>query len=587
MHVHVSVIIILILCARMCLPKQAASLKLMSTVKRCSVPYGPERKPWRETLSKMAVTMSGDLLVSPPSTDPLQLISYPEVAGITCAFYQLPSCGLPPGLRQRALRETSAKAREVTSCMIGFQANEKFDCSIMSQLNGVHLDNEGDPFMQCKVSTVGNTKWLERNVLDYYASLWHAKWPHNPSDPDSYWGYIAGLGSTEGNIFAVQSARDYLSGMFLVSSVKGDEDPRPVQSFVQGTCKGCNSNALKPVGFFSAESHYGIAKSFQVSDTPTFHDIGIQFYPNENPLGGKWPRDVPCEEGDAGPGCIDLDVLATLVDFFTGKGHPIIVVFNYGSTFKGAFDDIQRAEEVILPILKKNDMYERRIYNPANPGAYVIRKGFWFHVDGALSCSYMPFVEMGHNQGIVQEAPGPLFDFRLECVSSIVTSTGKWIGAPWPGGIYLTKTGLQVSLSAKSTLNHCNLSKLTFSCSRNAHIPVYLWSSISATSFDDEVEKIQNVLQLANYAEAQLRRLEKELQQDLWVSRTRLSLAIYFKKPNKEIVHKYSLSGKFLYFYGELREYSHIYIMGHIQREHIDSFIQDLQQPGAFPFQKC
>ena len=37
-------------------------------------------------------------------------------------------------------------------------------------------------------------------VLDFYARLWHAKTPHNPNDPDSYWGYILSMGSTEGII---------------------------------------------------------------------------------------------------------------------------------------------------------------------------------------------------------------------------------------------------------------------------------------------------------------------------------------------------------------------------------------------------
>ena len=40
------------------------------------ISYGPERRPWRETVSEVAVTEDGELLVSSPSTDPLQLDSY-------------------------------------------------------------------------------------------------------------------------------------------------------------------------------------------------------------------------------------------------------------------------------------------------------------------------------------------------------------------------------------------------------------------------------------------------------------------------------------------------------------------------------
>ena len=48
-----------------------------------------------------------------------------------------------------------------------------------------------------------------------------------------------------------------------------------------------------------------------------------------------------------GPGAIDINALEQLVDFFSGKGHPIVVIFNYGSTLKGACDDIHSAGESI------------------------------------------------------------------------------------------------------------------------------------------------------------------------------------------------------------------------------------------------
>ena len=242
--------------------------------------------------------------------------------------------------------------RQVAEHMLRFQANEKFNYPILSELCDVHLDNKGDSFSQLR-----DTKWLERNILDYYASLWHAKWPHNPSDPDSYWGYIVPMGVTEVNIFIfyfVCSAQDYLSGLFSSSTLPTNGDPRPVHSFVQGRYEDDNPNAYKPVGFYSADSHYGVAKSFQVCDVPTFHEIGTHLYAD----------DVPCENGDAGPGNIDVMALTKLVDFFSGKGHPIIIVINYGSTFKGACDDIKSVKEALLPVLKKNGMYKRSICHP-------------------------------------------------------------------------------------------------------------------------------------------------------------------------------------------------------------------------------
>jgi hypothetical protein len=53
------------------------------------------------------------------------------------------------------------------------------------------------------------------------------------------------------------------------------------------------------------------------------------YYADENPLGGQWPDAVPCDEH----GAVDVAKLVKLVDFFAEKGHPPIIVMNYGTTF--------------------------------------------------------------------------------------------------------------------------------------------------------------------------------------------------------------------------------------------------------------
>ena len=67
---------------------------------------------------------------------------------------------------------------------------------------------------------------------------------------------------------------------------------------------------------------------------------------------------------------------------------------------------------------------------------------FWFHVDGALAASYMPFLEMAHKNGLTDVEPASEFDFCLDFISSIVTSGHKFMGTPWPTGVYLTKYNL-------------------------------------------------------------------------------------------------------------------------------------------------
>ena len=45
--------------------------------------------------------------------------------------------------------------------------------------------------------------------------------------------------------------------------------------------------------------------------------------------------------------------LEKLVDFFSSRKHPIVVVFNYGATVKCACDDVKCAGDRLVAILKK------------------------------------------------------------------------------------------------------------------------------------------------------------------------------------------------------------------------------------------
>ena len=78
-----------------------------------------------------------------------------------------------------------------------------------------------------------NTKWMERNVLDYYASFWNAKWPHDPEDPETYWGYVSTMGSSEGNLHGIWSTRDYLQGKCVVTDFTGKSSCVPCKGILR------------------------------------------------------------------------------------------------------------------------------------------------------------------------------------------------------------------------------------------------------------------------------------------------------------------------------------------------------------------
>ena len=268
-------------------------------------------------------------------------------------------------------------ARRGVGNFLGFTTSQDFELpsQMNSSLGALGLNGAGDP--QAPVIFQHQAKWMERNVLDYYASLWNAKWPGSEKDEESYWGYLLTMGSTEGNLHALWSACNYLSGTVMVE--KGDQE-----------VLSSSINTKIPVVFFSRNTNYSLYKCCNLVNIPTFDSVGRDMYPSENPLGGEWIPGVPCTGSDSGPGTIDIDALEKLVDFFSSRGHPIVVIFNYGTTFKGSCDDVKTAGERLVSVLKNNNMYEIAFVDPKDPSKKSTRKGFWFHVDGALSAAYMP-----------------------------------------------------------------------------------------------------------------------------------------------------------------------------------------------------
>ena len=324
----------------------------------------------------------------------------------------------------------------------------------------------------------------------------------------------------------------------------------------------------------------------QVLEIQTFYEVGTRFYPDSSPLGGDWPTEVPCEGSDEwnGSGSIDISKLCKLVDFFTAKGYPALIIFNYGTTFKGAYDDVKKAGEQLMPILERNGMKDRLIeIKDHRDGRIILHrcKGYWFHVDGALGASYMPFLHMALEKHCTVMEQAPHFDFQLPFVCSIVTSGHKFPGAPWPTGIYMTKTGLQ--LSPPSSPSYIGPGPdTTFAGSRNALSTLIWWTYISTHNYDKQVEKVLHSLDLVRYTESKLKQLEKERGEDLWVARSPSALTVRFKVPNDDIAYKYTLPKYVTTLKGECRTYTHIYCMGSTTKEKLDELFEVLHAPDAF-----
>jgi histidine decarboxylase len=85
-----------------------------------------------------------------------------------------------------------------------------------------------------------------------------------------------------------------------------------------------------------------------------------------------------------------------------------------------------------------------------------------------------------------------------------------------------------------------------------------LWQCLATHAFDRQIDKEVTLAELAGYAHERLTRLQSERAEDLWVERSPLALTIRFRRPNEDIVRKYSLSNERLMVRGRERECPHL-----------------------------
>ncbi|MDH6124479.1 histidine decarboxylase [Kitasatospora sp. GP82] len=525
-----------------------------------------------------------------------------------CEF-EIPADGLDDEQRLRTLDRIDEYLTGKRRYLLGYQATQEMGGSAFDLGRFMHhnINNLGDPFQSGGYKP--NTKAVERAVLDYYAALWNAEAPHNPDDPESYWGYVLSMGSTEGNMYALWNARDYLSGKALIQPPTGTSG---ALRYVQSPSEPGNPNAYRPVAFYSEDTHYSFAKAVRVLGVETFHAVGTEKYRDECPLAGpttepgEWPTEVPSRSGPSGhpwdgTGEIDIDALAVLVEFFAAKGHPIFVSLNLGSTFKGAHDDVRQVCERLLPIFEKYGLIQGEVVYGKDPSTgeplVDLRRRFWIHVDGALGAGYAPFMRMAGADaarfGWTPDTDVPEFDFGitlptrefgdLDMVSSIAMSGHKWPGAPWPCGIYMTKVKYQIS--PPSQPEYTGAPDTTFAGSRNGFSPLVLWDHLSRHSYQDQVDRIRRAQELAAYLERQLRCLEQEKGIELWPARTPGAITVRFRKPSPELVAKWSLSSQdVLTVPGDettRRGYVHVFLMSSVDRAKLDALLEDLGNDPA------
>jgi histidine decarboxylase len=198
----------------------------------------------------------------------------------------------------------------------------------------------------------------------------------------------------------------------------------------------------------------------------------------------------------------------------------VIVNANLGTTMKGAIDDTRN----IYRIIKK---HKRDVY---------------IHVDGALSGFILPFIE------------NDLY-FKSH-INSMSISCHKFLGVPFPCGIFLMEKHLLDNISNK--IEYIGAIDCMISGSRNGHTCLFLKYIIDKKGLNGFKEDINRCIELAEYA---VNRIENSY-------RNQNSITVVIPRPNEKICFKWQLAS--------VGNISHLVVMPHVTLEKIDKFIEDL-----------
>lgn len=475
---------------------------------------------------------------------------YPE--GITPDLYRLDGDQIPARQWEQAMGELQSYIATYRKSFLGFQSTAQLDIKhlarYMDTFMGSALNNIGDAFADPKLTDPDslsqladgyfslNSKWIERAVLDYFAERWHAGAPRRvkeDGDDDStnweqtYWGYVLSMGSTEGNLMALRSARDYLKGRVLLYESNA-QDANSWLRYEESDNR--QKSEFNPVLLYSTASHYSVRKLAQMLEIDSYA-VRIDAH-----------------------GRMDLDELLAVARYVLHQERrPLAVLFNYGTTWTGALDDVETAVARLIPELKKAGMFEREVRHATHS---CIRRGFWFHVDGALGAGYGTYVREHDGNRL------PIFDFRND-IQSIVMSGHKWIGAQWPTGVFMTQNRYMLTNDVPSYVGSLDS---TLAGSRSGIAPIFLWDWIARRSDQEREREALTQLNLARYAQERI--IEE------WDSEAACapgSIMVVFKKPSSEaLIRKYALSAS--------GDQVHLVCMRHVDEALIDKLIADLKK---------
>jgi histidine decarboxylase len=225
-------------------------------------------------------------------------------------------------------------------------------------------------------------------------------------------------------------------------------------------------------------------------------------------------------------GEMDYDDLKETVQLH--RHRPVIILANIGTTMTEAKDDIPRIREILK--------------------VHAIKSSY-IHCDAALAGMYLPL--LGYSA----------FDFSRGA-DSIAISGHKFIGSPITCGVVVVKKSYKDRIGR--SISYIGSLDTTITGSRNGITPLFLWYVLRKWGREGLIQRANDCLSLAAYAEEALRKI------GIPAWRNSLALTVVFPTPSERICHKWQLASE--------GGQSHLICMPGVTRGHMDAFVEDLKK---------
>lgn len=232
-------------------------------------------------------------------------------------------------------------------------------------------------------------------------------------------------------------------------------------------------------------------------------------------------------------GSMDVNDLKNKLD----PSRPALLVIAIGSTFLGAIDD-------------QDEIY--KVLEEVKPIKYYI------HLDAALFGGYLIFTKYHE-----------ICSRKKHHFDSIAISGHKFFGIDEPCGIFIATKEI-IEAQKQFNIEYLNNDMPLISCSRSALDPLKFYWVLKKVGFDNLKKQAEEILANTEYFQEEF----DKINYPAW--HNECSNTIFFKRVNDDLIKKYNLSCGTNEFYGG--KLNHIVVMQHVNKEIIDSFINDLKE---------